>query len=266
MENLKNDKGITIVALIITVIVMVVIAGISINSGTQSLDETRLKGFYTTLEIVQKRVDDIATTNEKYIDSTGNAVYLKEQGKSYSSLTSAQKSNLDNIIKSEAAGKGLIASNFRYFTSEQLKSVLDLSDIDYNVFIDFDNRVVIAENGINVKDKTYHILESNTYFVNQDINKNVGLIESFTYTASSYGISNYKIIVTPSNAVGDVTSGTLKYKKSDSKYWETSINLEMIVDELTDYDIMYEDVNNNSLAKKINLSLNSEGKLMVTEK
>lgn len=265
MNSLKNEKGITLIALIITIVITVIITGIAISSGTESLDETRLKGFYTTLEIVQKRVDDISVTNEAYVDNSGNTIYLKEQGTAYSSLTDEKKANLNNILTTECAGLGLSSSNFRYFTSEQLKNVLDLSDIDYNVFIDFNSKVVIAEDGILLNGTTYHVLKNDSYFVSQDTNKNVGIIESLTYTASSYGSNMYKIIVTPNNLVGDLTGGTLKYKKTTTKYWEDTNNLEMIVDELTSYNIIYKDNNNNNLAKTITLAVNSEGQLTVTE-
>lgn len=265
MKRIKEEKGITLVALIITIVVMVIIAGISINTGTKSLDDTRLRGFYTKLEIVQKRVDDIAATNETYVDNSGNTVYLKEQGTGYSSLSQTKQTTLKNIIQSEGTGLGLIASNFRYFTSAQLESILDLSEIEYDVFIDFDSRVIIAEDGITLNGNSYHILKNTTYFAQQDVNKNVGTIDSLSYSATIYGSNSYKIIVTPSNTIGDLKGGTLKYKKTTSKYWKTTTDLEMIVNELTDYNIIYQDVNNNSLAKTINISLNEEGELTVTE-
>jgi len=265
MNLVKQDKGITLVALIVTVVVMVIIAGVSINIGTESLDATRLKGFYTQLEVVQKRVDDIASTNEAYLDSSGNTVYLKEQGVAYEGLSSTQQDVLKGILESEGASLELTASNFRYFTSNQLKSILDLSEIEYNVFIDFDNRVIIAEEGVTVNDITYHILKNNIYFPDENTDKNVGTIESLSYVAIKYGDS-YKITVIPSNAVGDLNvEGTLKYKKTTTKYWETSTNLEMIVNELTDYNIIYEDVNNNSISKTISINLNENGELTVIE-
>jgi len=135
----------------------------------------------------------------------------------------------------------------------------------YNLFIDFDNRVIIAEEGVTVNDITYHILKNNIYFPDENTDKNVGTIESLSYVAIKYGDS-YKITVIPSNAVGDLNvEGTLKYKKTTTKYWETSTNLEMIVNELTDYNIIYEDVNNNSISKTISINLNENGELTVIE-
>ena len=51
---LKSESGITLMALIITIVVMLIIVGISVNYGISSLDDTRLRGFYSELEIIQK--------------------------------------------------------------------------------------------------------------------------------------------------------------------------------------------------------------------
>ena len=133
-------------ALVITIAVMIIIASIVINIGLESLDSTKLKGFYTELEIVQRRVDDIATTNESYI-SNGSVVYLKEQGTSYNSMSELQKTKLTKILK-DAGLNPEAATAFRYFTVGQLDTILGLSNMNYNVFVDFDTRTVIAENGI----------------------------------------------------------------------------------------------------------------------
>ena len=76
---MKKQNGITLATLVITIVVLLIISVVTILNSTDSLESTRLKGFYTKLEFVQKRVDNIAATNESYIDSNGNTVYLKEQ-------------------------------------------------------------------------------------------------------------------------------------------------------------------------------------------
>lgn len=259
---MKREKGITLVALIITIVVMLILASVSIKSGTESLNSTRLQGFYTQLEIVQKRVDDIATTNESYIDGDGNTVYLKNTGRA---LTDAQITSLQNIITSE--NLGIETTNFRYFTVEDLEDILDLSEVEYNLFIDFNNRVIVAEDGIKIGDKTYYVLENATYFVEQNTNKNVGTIQSLIYTATQYGTGKCKVVVTPSNTVGDVGgSGYVKYKKTTTKYWEVSNNTEMILEISVEYNIVYVDANKNSIEKTIKVEVDSSaGEATVTE-
>lgn len=260
----KQERGITLVALIITIIVMVILAGVSIKSGSDSVGETRLKGFYSRLETIQRRVDEIATNNESYTDKNGNTVYLKEQGTAFADLDSTQKTKLENIIQNENIN--IDTSKFRYFSVEELKEFFELLDFEYDVFIDFDDRVVIAADGIEINGKNYYTLETTTYLVTQNTQKNVGTINALTYKATAYGENKYKIIVTPSNTIGDLAgSGKLKYKKTTTKYWETSTNLEMIVDELTQYNVQYEDVNQNKIEKKIKLEKDSNNNLIVTE-
>lgn len=259
---MKSEKGITLAVLIITIILMVILASVSISIGTDSLDSTRLKGFYTQLEIIQKRVDDIASTNESYIDSSGKMVYLKKQGKDL--IEEAQKTSLR--AKLDAKGlKDIAVDNFRYFTVQDLEKELDLSEIDYNVFIDFDNRIIIAEEGIEIKGKTYYMLENSVYYPTYDKDKNKPVLGTLTYTIVNYGTNKYKITVTPVYLTSNTAEGYIKYKKTTTKYWETSNNLEMVIEELGDYDIIYQDIYENSVPKKITVAADEDNNVTVTE-
>lgn len=257
---MKREEGITLVALIITIVVMIILASVSIKSGTESLDITRLEGFYTQLELVQKRVDDIAATNESYIDSDGNIIYLKDTGKT---LTDTQKTSLQNIITSE--NLEVDATNFQYFTVEDLENILDLSEIEYNLFIDFNSRIIVAEDGIKIGDKIYYVLKNVTYFVQQDIEKHK--VQSLSYDATQYKTGKYKVTVTAINAAGDdVEGGYVKYKKTTTKYWEVSNNTEMILETSVEYNIVYVDANKNSIEKTIKVEVDSTtGEVTVTE-
>lgn len=249
MENVKEQKGITLVALIITIAILLILAAVSIQSGTESVDKTKLKGFYTQLEVIQKRVDDISTTNETYVDDNGNQVYLKEQGED---LSETQKSLLQDILATEEI------TNFRYFTIKDLEDILDILHMEYNVFIDFENRIIVAEEGITIGDETYHVLPNTTYFVEEDTTKNIGTIETLEYTVVPYGKDKYKVTIRPTNTIGDVGgNGYVRYKKATSKYWEDSNNLEIIVKLDTEYNIQYIDANNNKIEKTIKLEIDT---------
>ena len=285
-QILSNNKGITLIALIITIVVLFIIVAVSIDSGKDSINSSRLQNFYAKLEIVQKRVDDIATTNESYVDSNGNIVYLKEQGTTFGSLNGTQK----NILYSECYGLNNVnPEDFKYFTNYQLETILGLSDIGYDVFVDFKTRTIIAEDGIEIDGIVYRLLNSTIYFVNQDTSKNEGTIGSLNFKIINYGkdysnignnilngigngvgtpsVKNYKITVTPSNTVGDLASGgTLKYKKATSKYWEVTDNLEFIISELTNYEVVYSDINKNEISVTIKVwTSNGEPRITVIQ-
>ena len=263
--DLSNNKGITIVALVIIVIIMIILMGVSITVGTGTLDSTKLQGFYMQLEIIQKRIDDIASTNESYVDSSGNTIYLKEQGIAFENLDEAKQNKLLDIISKEASEEELDETSFRYFTKEQANTILDLTDIEYNIFVDFNTRTIIAEEGIKINGQEYHILINKIYFAQQNTGKNEGTLTALSYNISTYGSNSYKIIVIPSNTIGDLAgNGTLRYKKSTSKYWETADNLEIIITDLTQYDIEYKDRNNNTISEVIIVSVNEIGQPTVS--
>lgn len=132
-----------------------------------------------------------------------------------------------------------------------------------NLLIDFEDVKVVNPEGIEVDGKKYYTLIDKKYTVAKNTDKNVANVD-FTYTVENYGEEKYKIIINPVN-VGDIKEGIVKYKKSDLDYWTAAKDNEIIVNQLSDYDIIYIDANNNSKQKKINLSLDSNKKVVAKE-
>ncbi len=263
MLNLKSQRGITLAVLIITIVILIILSAVAIRAGTDSTQKTRLQAFYTQLEIIQKRVDDVASTNESYIDDSGSKINIKEQGGK--ELTDQQKGSLQKIIQSE--NLGVDTGKFRYFTIEDLENLLDLMDMEYNVFIDFEDRIIVAEDGIRIGSETYYVLENATYFVEQNTNKNKGTIQSLTYTVTQYGKDNYKVTVTPSNTIGDLVpgNGSVQYKLTTTKYWETSTDNAIILQLSKEYNIIYQDVNKNKIEKTIKVDASNSSSPTVIE-
>lgn len=246
---MKEDKGVTLTALIITIVVMFLLLAISMGFGSESLEDTRLKSLYTHLDLVQKRIDSIAATDESYYDNE-TQIKLIEAGITYADLDSTRQEILNTIIENE--NPNLIRENFRYFTKEDLEIELELTDIEYNVFIDFENRIVISEQGVIKDGVEHHMLETSTYFVKEDKTKNTGKI-ILQYRISEFSTGKWKVKVIP-NEIGNIKkNSTLKYKKTTTKYWETADNLEFIIDSLTKYDIKYTDNNNNKAEETIEI-------------
>lgn len=262
-QKIFNEKGITLAALTITVAVMIIIARISIETGTKSISNTRLKGFYSQLEIIQKRVDDIVSTGEGYYVTNGNTKkYVDIQTQTGSAITDDQKAFLQEVLNEEGINTFPL-DEFKYYTKEDLENELNLSEMKYNVFIHFNTRTIISDNPLKVDGKEYYILKNNTYFVEQDPNLHKGNI-TLEYTSVLYGNSNYKITVKPSIVGGLEAIGTLKYKETTTKYWKTADGLDIIVNKLTQYNIEYTDSNKNTVSDTITLSKNDDGDPIVT--
>lgn len=266
-QKMSSDKGITIVSLLIAIILMIIFASISIGSSMDSIYDIKLKGFYSKLEMLQKRVDEVTSTNESYIDENGNTIYIKNMGISYENLDESKQSSLSYILNYE--GLNIQPNNFRYFTSDEVNTIFDLSEIEYDVFIDFDKKIVLAEDGIEINGQMYYASETSMYtpLYNEEAKPTLNSEIPISYTIIEYGTDKYKLTIIPNYNVEEYkpTASEIKYKKTTSKYWETSTNLEMIIDELSDYDIVYEDSNKNSVTKKIKVWIDDNDNLTVTE-
>ena len=270
MKELKYglvcENGITLVGLIVAIVVMLIIAGVSIYNGTESLNSTRLKGFYTQLEIVQKRVDDIAATNEKYVDRNGQEVDIKEKGQN---LAQNQKDLLRYILQVEGISLNNInLEEFKYFKIQDIEDILDLREIEYNLFINFEDRIIIAEDGITIEDKTYYALKNAIYFVETDISKNNIEVGKLGYsTPTKYTKDSYRVTIIPQEIMGDLKgSEYVKYKYTSTKYWETSYNNEIIMRKDVEYNIKY-CYSDKSIEKiiKIDYEKDEEGNLIEDE-
>ena len=53
--NLKNKKGITIIALVITVVIMLILVGVTVKIGTKSIDESEKEDIITNMISIKTR-------------------------------------------------------------------------------------------------------------------------------------------------------------------------------------------------------------------
>ena len=260
---MKKENGITLVVLIVTIIILIILTGLGISISSDYLNDAKLKTFYTKLEIAKEGIIKISDTNEKYKDEENNIVIIKEQG---ANPTADQIQLIESL--------GYDSTRFKYFTAEEVESILGIYGVDLNLLVDFgydpsndldDNTaevVVINPEGIEVDGEMYYALEDNKYTVQLDKTKTSGPVD-FNYTVENYG-SKYKITITPVN-IGNIKEGTIKYKKSFLDFWTVADGNVIIVKNLTYYDIMYTDAKGNTITKTISLSLDAGNNVIATE-
>ena len=78
---MKKEKGITLTSLVITIIILLIIASISVFSGTQTIKYAKWNKAKSEMETVQAQVN---TWNEEYksLSDTEKNTYLKNIGTS----------------------------------------------------------------------------------------------------------------------------------------------------------------------------------------
>lgn len=70
---MRNEKGITLITLIVTIVLMVILASVAIQSGGGSVKEVEFQNFAYELQQIQGRVD---TIHEKMI-TEGDPNYVE---------------------------------------------------------------------------------------------------------------------------------------------------------------------------------------------
>lgn len=138
---MEKNKGITLITLIMTVIILLIIAGLSINYGINTYKSSKVMKFETYMKILQKKVDIMI---EEGIDYTtvGTA------------LTNGQKDRLKAIMPAIDTSE----PQLRYFSSDSIEEVFDVPEVYDEIVINFANRDVISLNGVE-KNGVMHYVE-----------------------------------------------------------------------------------------------------------
>ena len=148
---MKQNHGITLVSLVITIIVLIIITGIAIFAGTSTIKSTKIAGFMTELELIQEKVN---TIYEKRKLNKEDINYYSSLGQNISIIDSSKLANLLNGVSEEG---------YYYFSKEDLKK-LELDNISQEVIINFETRDVASINGILVEDKMcYRLIDFPSY-------------------------------------------------------------------------------------------------------
>ena len=158
---MKKEVGITMVALIITILLMVILITATVNYGVNSLNSIKFQNFKYELEQVQGKVDTIyekiklgetdyfmiganVTDNEE-----AENVLQMTRGINYSNILDSQK---DNYYYQE------VYTYYRYLTQYEIQDLLDISSEPGDMIINFKTRDVISVQGFTFDERTYYSL------------------------------------------------------------------------------------------------------------
>ncbi|MCI9016277.1 MAG: LamG domain-containing protein [Clostridia bacterium] len=231
---MKSQKGITLLTLIITIIVILILAGITITSGTDALKTSKKTAFISELEMVQAKINIIY---EKMKLNKEDIEYYKNLGKD---ITILGEEKLNEILK--ATNK----EGFRYFQKEDLKKI-DIENISQELLINFETREVISVNGIQIDGvKYYKLTDIQSYGVN-----NIEYVEknnkSPNFNVELQKLPNsWKFRIVDISYNSNVKQGTVSYKLHNQTNWIIEEGYEFEVRTAGLYDIKFTDKAGNS--------------------
>lgn len=196
-----NQRGITLITMVVTLVLMIILAAVTIEIGTESIDKSKMISFVSYMQAIQAKVDSIA--------ENGNYLEYGEE------LSNNNKSKLQDILDSETESFLMTTSSeyLKYFDSSHISSDLELENIDDEIIVDFNTREVISLNGTKYEGKMYYAqynlpggqtLNQQTEGVSRDVSigEITANIDGLNATFTIKGIS--------------ITNGTLSYGKKDN--------------------------------------------------
>lgn len=245
---LQNERGITLVSLVLIIIVVMILSGATIYSGMSTIKNTNKTSFISELEIIQAKVNTIYekrntnTSDMNFYDAIGQPLSVVEQEK------------LNNALN------GISQEGFKFFNKTDLEK-LGLSNIKQDVLINFNTREVVSLTGIEIDGIKYYKLRDipgyqgfNIGYVNKNSAEPTFTLEKIKNNNGTYNIT-LKDIVYNSN----VNSGTVSYKLHNDTDWiMNGNNMSFTVTSSGTYDVKLTDRAGNSTIKSITIEISIE--------
>ena len=146
---MKNNNGITLIIVIMTVILLTILMGLIITSSIDTYYRSKFVNFETNIKLIQKKVDMALEERIDY-ETLGQALNDEQKAK----LAEIIANDNNNMISTEDP----LAETLRYFSSNDIKEDFELSDIRGEFVINFANREVISLDGAEKNDVMYYTI------------------------------------------------------------------------------------------------------------
>ncbi len=148
MKKEKKEKGITIVALTITVIVLIILASIGIYTGSEIIKQANLQNINTNMMLIQaktKTISEQAKFNKDTSNYKGTKVTEVTDNKEVEKLLS------ENKIEDSENCYLLLQNDLNEMGLEKVKQ-------DSGYIVNYETNEIIYVKGFENKDKTYYKL------------------------------------------------------------------------------------------------------------
>ena len=146
---MKSNKGITLIIVIMTVVLLTILMGLVITSSIDTYNKSKFLSFETNMKVMQKKVD---MALEERIDYETLGQPLNDEQRSRLATIIANDNN--NMISTEDPS----AETLRYFSSNDINEDFELSDIRGEFVINFANREVISLDGAEKNNVMYYTI------------------------------------------------------------------------------------------------------------
>lgn len=157
----KNEKGVTLIALIVTIIVLLILASVGVTSGISTINSSKLTKFTSEMKKMQVNVNELYNNwkiGEKV--TLGNTEYIGDEILNIGKDLLLAQNRVNVVFKPQSeSGSGIIETEgYRYFDFETLE-FLGMKNMQQEFFVNIRKRSVISTEGIKNKDIMCYTLE-----------------------------------------------------------------------------------------------------------
>lgn len=243
-KNIESAKGITLISLIITIIVLIILASIFTYSGISIIKSLRLTTFTTELKIMQTEIDSLY---DKY--KNGETIKVGNDEYTGSQILKIRKTSTDSSISTDIENSSLPAytqaekvftanasgienkDGYLYFNKKMIED-LHIEGVDQEFFVNIEKRSVVSYEGFKYEGKVYYTLDQlpNSVYNVEYNNPNSG---KPTFDASIEDIGDNKWRITISNiqySDGYIDKWQVVYQAQGWTYWNTIEDMNFVVD------------------------------------
>ena len=157
---MKNEKGLTLISLVITVVLMIILTFTVTFSGMETLEYSRMKAFVSDMQMIQEKVNLFCDKASAYGYENNIIGYIKDVVESENKLLYPDEAGIMEmpgcVFALEKSYEEYVKQYYRYLNQGDLSRVFGLTNIDREVIINFYTREVIDLKGITYQTQKYY--------------------------------------------------------------------------------------------------------------
>ena len=206
---LNNNKGITLVALTVTIIILIILASVATYSGVGTVKYIKFKNAKAQFETMQeKAIEWYEQSKESGAKRTAILDYGVENNDASCNQTKKATTFEDVGINDSDE-----QARFKYFNSSYIKDTLGIEGISHDFLIDVQNYKVLLFGGIKYEGETYYTANQfNIKIINYS---NINGTITFDKTVDNKDIIIYNIQGIPNG----IKKYNVQYKLSTDNTW-----------------------------------------------
>lgn len=274
MIKSKSEKGITLTTLVVTIVVLLILAGVATSTGIEAIENTKFTKFKAELKIMQSHVNQWyedckpSVNAQKYDETFSTNIKNKLTASGAISATSKEEGNSEKVQKAQdTLNKANIPSanygNY-YLLEENTKNSLGVEGVSQDVLVSVKDRKVVSYYGLKWKNKMYYTIDNQSeegigevFNVEYDVSKNTGTA-SFELSSKYIGNGKTKIEVQNISFDGYNNKWYVKYKKQGNTNWSKQEGTDFNVSEDGIYQVKIENENINSEEQTIEVQMDPQ--------